>query len=117
MRGRGERGGAGGGRGGEREGGRRGGRGRGRGRGREVTFSTYIRSRRKEMIAKSRVFQCLNYFRRLLWLLSAGPESVDGILIKSVIIPMKAIDQFFPVDGGCIGNLNPLTPENFYVFE
>ena len=65
--------------------------------------------------------------------LSAGPESVDGILIKSVIIQMKAIDQFFPVvlsamlynavqtfesvDGGCIGNLNPLTPENFYVFE
>ena len=47
---------------------------------------------------------------------------MDGILIKSVIIQMKAIDQFFPVvllvmlynavqtfesvDGGFIGNLS-----------
>ena len=62
-RGRGERGGR------EGEGGggrRRGGEEEGE-EGREVTFSTiYICSRSKKMIAKSRVLQCLNYFRRLL---------------------------------------------------
>ena len=47
----------------EREG--EGERGRERGRGGGDVL-TYIRSRSKEMIAKSRVFQCLNYFRRLL---------------------------------------------------